>query len=95
MQEKRNLDDAKARIENVTPGIRIQVPSTISVSEDGTVLLLEWIPGMNIADHVRSSDVQPSRSLQNSIYKAGITYYLRGLLVQKKSCTETSTLATS
>jgi len=84
MQEKRNLDDAKARIENVTPGIRTQVPSTISVSEDGTVLLLEWIPGMNIADYVRSSDVQPSLSLQNSIYKAVITYYFRGLLVHKK-----------
>jgi len=84
MEEKRNLDDAKARNENVTPGIETRVPSTISVSEDGTVLLLEWIPGMNIADYVRSSDVQPSLSLQNSIYKAVITYYFRGLLMHKK-----------
>jgi len=87
MQEKHNLDDAKARNKHVTKGIETRVPSAFSVSEDCTVLLLEWIPGMNIADYVkyvRSSDVQPSLSLQNSIYKAVITYYFRGLLVHKK-----------
>merc|ERR1712004_369892 len=83
-QEKRNLDDAKARIENVTPGIKTGVPSAISVSDDGTVLQMEWIEGRNIADYVRSSDAAPSLSLQKSIFKAVITYYFRGLLVHGK-----------
>lgn len=93
--EKSNLDNAKARLERsnlnnalAMRGVQVGVPTTVSVSEDGTVLLMEWISGTNISDYVSSCTIQqrqPSLSLQQGIFKAVVAYYFHGLLVDGRA----------
>lgn len=92
-REKCNLNAGEAAASRlVDSSVRLRVPSAMAVSEDGTVLLMEWIPGLNISDYVNSRTHLPVESVphppcarvQQDLFRALVGYYFRDLLVRKR-----------
>jgi len=91
-QEKNNLDEAHERLsQELLPHgqLKLMVPRTLSVSDDGKILMMEWIFGKNITDYVAAEAMQnpPNEehsSFLASLLRALVSYYFRGLLVHRK-----------
>jgi hypothetical protein len=64
--------------------VKLMVPKTHHVSEDGTVLLTEWVNGQNIADYVDQMAQPPSSEMQRSLLLAMTKYYFNDLLARKR-----------
>jgi hypothetical protein len=64
--------------------VKLMVPQTHEVSEDGTVLIMQWVHGNNVADYVAKMSQPPSIEMQRSLLFVMVKYYFNDLLVRKR-----------